>query len=259
MTFPRDETTPWGTNGIRAYWDDEAAAATASKPVLGSDTLRLNKLTALVPMTEELLDDAVALERYVNRKAATSIRWKTNAAIVSGSGAAKPLGFTDSNGPIVSQAKVSGQTADTINATNVASMYSRCTNPQNGTWLVHNDAFPQLMVMSISNQPIWTPPVEGFKQAPGGLLLGRPVIISQHCQTVGDQGDIYFVDFNGYVTLTKAGGIDTATSMHFYFDQSITAFRATFRVAGAPWATSSVAANNGSSTLSSFVQLDARA
>jgi HK97 family phage major capsid protein len=49
MAFPKDETTPWGTNGIRAYWQGEAASAIASKPVLGLATLRLKKLMALSP------------------------------------------------------------------------------------------------------------------------------------------------------------------------------------------------------------------
>jgi HK97 family phage major capsid protein len=259
MSFPRDETTPWGTNGVRAYWESEAGAATQTKPVLGYDTLRLNKLMALVPVSDELLEDTTALESYIGKKTASSIRWKTNNAIIEGNGAGKPLGITNSASPIVSVAKESSQTADTINATNVAKMYGRCTNPTRGTWLINHDAFPQLMVMSISNQPIWTPPVEGFKSAPGGLLLGRPVIITQHCETLGDQGDIYFVDFQDYVTLSKAGGVQTATSIHFFFDQAVTAFRAVFRVAGQPWATSSVTANNGSNALSPFVRLDARA
>ena len=41
MAFPKDETTPWGTNGIRAYWQGEAATALPTKPVLGLATLRL--------------------------------------------------------------------------------------------------------------------------------------------------------------------------------------------------------------------------
>jgi hypothetical protein len=49
MAFPKDETTPWGTNGIRAYWQGEAATALPTKPVLGLATLRLKKLMALVP------------------------------------------------------------------------------------------------------------------------------------------------------------------------------------------------------------------
>ena len=75
MAFPKDETTPWGTNGIRAYWQGEAASAIASKPVLGLATLRLKKLMALVPTTDELLDDANALTTYLPEKVALSVEW----------------------------------------------------------------------------------------------------------------------------------------------------------------------------------------
>ncbi len=60
MTFPKDESTPWGQSGIKAYWQSEAGKDRDSKPVLDLATLRLNKLTALVPVTEELLEDSSA-------------------------------------------------------------------------------------------------------------------------------------------------------------------------------------------------------
>ena len=63
MAFPRDETTPWGTTGIRAYWQAEASTATVTKPVLGLNTLRMKKLMALVPVTDEPTDIIVVKGR----------------------------------------------------------------------------------------------------------------------------------------------------------------------------------------------------
>jgi HK97 family phage major capsid protein len=54
--------------------------------VLGKDTLRLKKLMALVAITDELLQDTTALGGYLPKKVATSIRWKTNEAILYGAG-----------------------------------------------------------------------------------------------------------------------------------------------------------------------------
>jgi Skp family chaperone for outer membrane proteins len=68
MVFPKDETTPWGTDGIRAYWQAEAAAATATKPKLGTAALRLHKLMALVPLTDELIADTNALGATCRRR-----------------------------------------------------------------------------------------------------------------------------------------------------------------------------------------------
>lgn len=90
MVLPKDETTPWGTDGIRAYWQAEATAANATKLKLGTLALRMHKLMALVPVSDELLEDTSAITNYLPKKVASSIRWKTNDAIINGTGACSP-------------------------------------------------------------------------------------------------------------------------------------------------------------------------
>jgi len=124
MVFPKDETTPWGTDGIRAYWQQEAAAATATKPKLSNTTLRLYKLMALIPLTDELLDDTNALSTYLPRKVGDSIRWKTNEAIMFGSGAGQPLGAFNGNA-VITVVKEAGQATLTLQALNIAKMIAR--------------------------------------------------------------------------------------------------------------------------------------
>lgn len=259
IVFPSDETTPWGTDGVRAYWEGEAEAATATKPKISPNTMRLKKLMALVPMSDELMQDSSALPAYLARKTAESIRYKTNEAIINGTGAGQPLGIATSAALVV-QAKETAQTAVTINATNIAKMFGRLQRVGgNLRWLIHPDAFNQLVVMTISNQPIWTSPQSGMKEAPNGFLLGIPVEFSENCQTLGTQGDIYLVDFKGYRTITKASGIETATSIHLYFDAGATAFRATYRIDGQPTVKAAVSPAKGSSTRSPYVTLAVRA
>ena len=259
ITFPKDETTPWGSNGVRARWAAEGSAGTADKPVVGTTNLRLHKLISLVPMSDEIIEDVSALGAYVAGKTAKSIGWKSNDAFINGTGAGQPLGILNS-GALVSVAKESGQAADTFLVDNVAKMYARMLPGgfANSVWMINNDVFPELITMVLNNQPIFTAP-GGIPSAPNGMLLGRPIIISQHCLTVGDKGDVYFADWKEYVTITKASGVVTATSIHLYFDAAQTAFRATFRVDGRPWLDASVTPANGSNNLSAFVSLDARA
>ena len=121
MAFPKDETTPWGTNGIRAYWQGEAAPSVTTKPVLGLSTLRLKKLMALVPTTDELLEDANALSTYLPEKIALSIRWKTNESILFGSGSGVPVGALNA-GSTVTVAKETGQATQTLLPQNLAKM-----------------------------------------------------------------------------------------------------------------------------------------
>lgn len=258
MTFPRDETTAWGTNGVRAYWESEAAAATQTKPVVGTDTLRLRKLMALVPVTDELIADATALDRFITTKTGNSILWKTNDAMINGTGAGMPLGIYNA-GALVSVAKETSQTAATVNSANVAKMFARMPASSLGSavWLINQDVFPQLVVMTIGDTPVWSPDMTG--RSPAGLLLGRPIIMTQSCKTLGALGDIYFVDWKQYLTITKSSGIEYATSIHLYFDAGATAFRATYRIDGQPWLKAAITPANGSNNLSPFVGLAVRA
>lgn len=256
MRIPVDETTPWGTDGIRAYWEGEAGLSTNTKPKLEQRELRLRKLFGIVPVTDEMLEDSVFVSSYLPRKLGQSIRYKTNDAIVNGAGSGVPQGFVNS-GALVTQAKVGSQAADTIVAGNIASMYSRNISPTNGVWLINPDSYAQLPLMTIGDQPVWLPP-SGIQGAPNGLLMGRPVLMSEHCKTLGDAGDIYFVALNWYQTITKGRGIDFATSMHLWFDYDMTAFRATFRVDGQSVVRSAVTPPNSAVTRSPFVQLAAR-
>jgi hypothetical protein len=66
------------------------------------------------------------------------------------------------------------------------------------------------------------------------------------------------LSLNGYRTITKAGGVQTATSMHLYFDADATAFRFTFRLNGKPILSKPVTPPKSSVTRSHFVSLAAR-
>ena len=262
MAFPKDETTPWGTNGIRAYWQGEASSAVTSKPVLGLATLRLKKLMALVPATDELLDDTNALSSYLPDKIASSIRWKTNESILFGSGTGVPVGCLNA-GATVTVAKESGQATQTLVPQNLAKMIARLPSGSfaNAVWIVNNDVLPALFTLTLGNYPIYLPTglnVGGMQVSPYGTLLGRPLYVSQHANTFSAQGDILLVDLKYYQTITKSGGMQTATSMHLYFDADLTAFRTTFRMDGQSKLAAPITPAKGATSMSPFIQLAAR-
>lgn len=261
LTVPKDETTPWGTAGVQVYWQNEAAQATQSKPKLGQDNLILHKLTALVPVTDEQLQDSfTGLGDYISRQAGDRIRWKVDDAIINGTGAGQPMGIINS-GALVSQAAESGQTATTINIANIANMISRIPQASIKTcvWLVHPKAFPQIVTLTNGNNSLYIPPGGVGNVSPTmGSLFGIPMVISQHCQTLGTAGDIYLLDLSKYLTLTKGDGIQSAMSIHLFFDYNVSTFRFNFRVAGQPWLSAPVTSANGSYTMSPFVNLAAR-
>jgi HK97 family phage major capsid protein len=265
ITIPVDMTTPWQTTGgVQAYWVGEAQTKTQSKIVLEQSTIKAFQLATLVPVTEELLEDAPALDGYLRRKVPEKIDFKVSMALVWGTGGGQPLGFMNSSA-LVTQAAEGSQTADTINATNLVRMLARMPSSSRPTavWLIHPDAEPMLPLMVLGQQPVYLPP-GGLSAAGYGTLFGRPVIPHQVCSTLGDLGDIMLVDFNQYMTLLKTGGgrdssgLRTDVSIHLWFDQDLVAYRFTLRVGGQPWWATPIAMRSGSNTQSPFVTLAAR-
>lgn len=265
ITIPTDETTPWqSSGGIQSYWTAEAATKTQSKPALGETTLKLHTLATLVPVTEELLEDAPAMGAYLNRKAPEKMDFKVSDAIVRGTGAGMPLGFLNSPA-LVTVSKESAQTADTVNVTNLAKMWGRMpvSSRRTAVWLMHPDAEAQLPLMSLANQPVYLPP-GGVSGNMYGSLWGRPVIPHQVAETVGDVGDVMLVDLKQYLTVTKTGngrdsnGMRQDVSIHLWFDQDMVAFRFTMRIAGSPWWSAAISQRDGSNTQSPFIVLEAR-
>ena len=254
-----DESTPWGASGIQANWRSEGSQMTPSKLATDPRTVPLHDLYAFVLASEELLEDSPRLASRMTRGAGQAIAWKRNNSMVYGSGTGQPLGWMES-GALVSVAKESGQSADTITATNVLNMFSRLmTVPGDAPfWMTNRDCLAQLMTMTIGDKPVWTSS-NGLAEAPGGFILGLPVKFSEHARTLGDKGDLQLISPKGYYALHRENGPKFAQSIHLYFDYAIEAFRWTFRFGGQPFLSAPVSPANGSATKSHFVTLDERA
>lgn len=261
ITVPKDETTPWGTDGVQVYWLSEAAVKPDSKPKLGEVNLTLHKMAALVPVSDEMLEDSfIALGQYLRDAVSARIREKTNAAIVAGTGAGQPLGFKNS-GALVTVAKEAAQAADTFVAANAAKMYATLPSDSmnNAVWLHHSTVFPQLVTMVLGEQPVWLAGNRTIEGRPFSTLFGARTMFSEQCEILGDKGDVYLADLRQYLTVTKSTGIQEEMSIHLYFDRDLTAFRFVFRMAGMPWPSAPITQKKGGGQLSPFVTLEARA
>jgi HK97 family phage major capsid protein len=269
ITFPVDETTAHqSTGGIQAYWDSELDTLTQSKPLLKDMTLKLSRLTALVPMTEELLEDAPAMAGYVTRKAGEKMAFKINDAIINGTGVGQPLGILSS--PCTVQVgKIGSQVAATIHAKNVVTMWSRlpAASQRTAVWLVNQDCLPSIYQLgfavtdgtttNVGAGALYMGPGQMANGAPSGTLLGRPIVVTEACPTVGTTGDIILADLSKYLAVVK-GALKSDVSIHLWFDQNTTAFRFVLRMNGQPWLSAPIARKSGSNTLSHFIRLEAR-
>ena len=243
--------------GITSYWLDEGGTKTASKPKFRPMELSLKKIAALVRVTDELLQDAVALEAWIMRFLPLELTFRAEDAIVSGTGAGMPLGFLNSGAAV----SVPRTLAGTISYEDIVNMWSRFYAPSRfasgAAWFVDQSAEPALFSMSLQigagGVPVYLP-ANGLQGRPYSPLFGFPVIPAEYLSAVGTKGDIMLADLSQY-TLIDKGGVQSASSIHVYFVTDETAFRFVYRVDGQPEWNSPLTPKNGGPTLSPFVVL----
>jgi len=247
----------WG--GVQAYWANEAATVTATKPKFREIELKLNKLMALYYATDELLQDSVAMESILSQAFAEELAFKTDDAIYRGAGGGQPLGILNS-GCLVTQAKESGQVAATVVHENIAKMWSRmqARNRANAVWIINQEIEPQLEAMALAVGTGGSMSPLAIEYMTKGTIKGAPVIPIESASALGTVGDISLVDLSQYLLADK-GGVQVASSMHVQFLYDEMAFRVTYRVDGQPNMASPVTPYNGTNTLSPFITLATRA
>jgi HK97 family phage major capsid protein len=271
VAWPKDETTPWQSGGgIIAYWEGEGAQIPTSKIQLELEPARLTKLTALVPVSDELLEDAAIIGAYIMSKAPQKMTAKINTGIIRGTGVGQPMGILSGAGStatehksVVKIAPEGGQATATVVYKNIANMFAALFADclPGSVWMMNQDVLPALLTMpfdpaATSKVPVFLP-AGAIADAPYGSIFGRPILPVEACSTLGTIGDIIFADLSQYLALVK-GGIRTDMSIHLYFDQSLSTFRFIFRMNGQPLWGKSIAPENGNMNRSWAVVLNNR-
>jgi HK97 family phage major capsid protein len=259
---------------IRSYWMDEAEQYTSSKVKFGTLSMKLHKLGSLVYMTDELLSDSpFALTAFLSDMVSKEMAFMIGDAIIRGNGIAKPLGILDAgNKSKIEITKETSQVAKTIVAENIDKMWQRMPAylRKNAIWLINQDAeaalnklhYEFLVIESAANVggygfPLYIPP-GGISNNPSGVLKGRPVIVSEFCETLGTAGDLILANLDEYLMLTK-GGITSAMSIHLRFDYDEQVMKFMYRIDGEPWWNAPLTPYKGTDTLSPFLTIAVRA
>jgi HK97 family phage major capsid protein len=244
----------WG--GVQTYWEGEADQLAGSKPKFRILELSLKKLTGLCYATDELLQDAAALESVIKQAFTEEFGFKIDDAIVAGNGSGEPLGIL-SSGALVTVAKETSQT-EILKVENLVKIWNRLWSRSraNAVWYINQELEPYLYTLKIGDTPVYVP-AGGLSEKPYGTLFGRPVIPLEQCSAAGDVGDIILADISQYLLIDK-GGIKAASSVHvrFLYDENV--FRFIYRVDGQPIWNKPLTPFKGSATVSPFVTLAKR-
>lgn len=238
-----------------------------TKPEFDKVFLTLHKLTGMVYVTDELLEDSpISIPPILNAMFGGAIAFMEDAEYLQGTGVAMPLGAFNAGNPcLITQAIEPAQPINTILWQNIINMWSRLHPPsmRNAVWIANNECFPQLASMAMAvgagGVPVWMPG-DGIAGPAFGTLMGRPLFLSEKMQALSTAGDIGLGDFSQYLIAEKSGGggIQTASSMHYHFNYDEQTFRFTLRYDGQPWWLSDLTPYLGTNTLSPFVVLAGR-
>jgi HK97 family phage major capsid protein len=140
-----------------------------------------------------------------------------------GSGAGEGFGFMEHDGVLIKVAPSAGQAAKTFTVDNALMMLSHLPTECFGTsaWFIHRTMIPQMGTLKIGDTPVYlsagnvTGPILGY-------LYGRPVIVSEFCKPLGEEGDVILADLSAY-DIATGGDSREETSVHVRFltDESV--------------------------------------
>jgi len=249
--------------GMIGYWTEESGTLQDTSARFSRVVLDAKKLTGYSVVPNELITDSIiSFAALIESLWPRAISWYEDVAFIVGTGVGEPLGILDAgNTALVAQAAEAGQLPDTVVLENIVRMYARMlpASLNQAVWLVAPNVLPQLFTMALNVGTGGSAVMLTNAAGPAPMtILGRPVIVTEKARTVGDQGDIAFVDLSYYL-IGDRQAMSAASSTDFRFSTDQTAFRIIQRVDGRPWIQSAITPQNGAAdTLSPFVALAAR-
>jgi HK97 family phage major capsid protein len=246
--------------GVRAYRVAEGNTVTQTISKMKRSEIQVEKLMAIVPLTEEVMSDATAILSLINEIVPEEFAYTIDDEILTGTGAGQCLGVLNSDA-LVAVAKEAGQAASTIVYENIVKMRARlwAKSRSNSVWFINQDCEPQLHTMALvvgaGGVPVYMPATSA---APQDTLFGRPVVPIEQAKTVGTTGDILLADMSQY-RLVEKGGLLNDESIHVRFIYGERLLRFTKRINGMPLWNKPLTPANGTNTLSPMVSLATRA
>lgn len=250
--------------GVQGYWINEADQITKSKPKLRQMKLEPTEIAVLIYCTAKSLENAPALEQYLQRAATDELGFMIGDAIVNGLGGFQPKGIMAS-GSKVTVAKETSQATGTLLKINVNRMWARMHPRLRGDaiWLCNVDVEPTFddfntPIKNVASSENVGGIASNIYNADKGTLKGRPIRFVEYCQSLTTEGDLILVNLKTYATGVRASGVKYATSIHVRFEYAETAFRFMTAVDGQSWMNAPLTPYKGTNTLSNIVTLATR-
>ena len=212
-----------------ANWVEETGEIPETTETFGQKHIGAHKLTALIKVSEELLNDsAFDLEDYFRREFARRISNAEELAFITGDGNGKPTGlFSNDEG---AELGLTTASATEITADEVINLYYSLRSPyrKKAVWLLNDSTINAIRLLKDKNgQYLWQP---ALKEGAPDTLLGRPVYTSVAVPSIGaGQKVMAFGDLK-YYWIGDREGISFRRLNELYATTGQVGFLATKRV-----------------------------
>jgi HK97 family phage major capsid protein len=197
-----EREVPFVSSHGSASWTAEEANASESDEAFGSRKIGAHKLTRIMKVSVELLQDsAFNLESYISSEFIRAFGAAEDTAFIAGNGAMRPRGLTLDGTAGVTAAAVDAVTVDELIQLKYA--LGRAYRPR-AVWLAADATVGAISRLKDGNgQYLWRP---GITVGDPDTLLGRPFVTSDDVPTMATGNKaIWFGDPAYYYIVDRAG------------------------------------------------------
>jgi len=199
-----DKKIPVVAGHGEAVWTDEEAAFTESDDSFGMITLGAHKLTSIIKVSEELLNDAAFdIEGYISNEFVRRMAAAEENAFINGSGTGRPTGIINTAENGVTAAAVNAITSDEL-----IDLYHSLRSPyrKNAVFVANDSTIKTIrQLKDLNGVYLWQP---GLKEGQPDTLIGNKIYSSSYMPEIGaGASPILFGDMSYYWIADRQGRI----------------------------------------------------
>ncbi len=236
--------------GFTAAWTEEGTARSTTTPSFMQGNLISRDLTCIVYASNQLvMDGGEALGAYLENQFLYGLRWYVEYACFNGApGAKSPVGIVQAPATHAVTRAGAGHVSITDVVKMTAALIPACY--ERSIWVCHPTVIVDLAALTT-----YSVNISILERRMAGLLMGRPMYVTEKVPPLGTTGDIILFDPMQYVLGTRQIEFDWTQEEPAAFASNQTAFGIIWRGDGQPLVRGTFTAADGSTTMACFVKL----
>ena len=197
-----DKKIPVVAGHGEATWTDEEAAFTESDDSFGVITLGAHKLSSIIKVSEELLNDsAFDIEGYISTEFVRRMATAEEHAFISGNGTARPTGIL-----LSAETGITAATSTAITTDEIIDLYHSLRSPyrKKAVFMANDSTIKAIrQLKDLNGMYMWQP---GLKEGQPDTLIGNPIYASSYMPEIGaGNKPLIFGDMSYYWIADRQG------------------------------------------------------